>query len=75
MLPQIAIATQSSGFKILITKQILNKMKKKYERPDLEEMELVLEGSFLAHRTTEDGVQEGVNIETGEGDQDAFSDN
>lgn len=50
-------------------------MKKKYERPDLEEMELVLEGSFLAHRTTEDGVQEGVDIETGEGGQDAFPDN
>lgn len=63
MLPQLAIATQSSGFKILITKQILNKMKKKYERPDLEEMELVLEGSFLTTRT-------GGNEEVGKDDNE-----
>ncbi len=42
-------------------------MNKKYERPDLEELELILEGSFLAHRTIDDGNggqidQEGVEI-------------
>ena len=40
----------------------------KYERPDLEELELILEGSFLAQRTVDGEHQEGVeggDTETG----------
>lgn len=44
-------------------------MNKKYVKPELEEMELFLEGSFLAHRTLENGEQqegvEGGDTETG----------
>ena len=33
-----------------------------YDKPDLEELELLLEGSFL------DGISDGVEIEPGEGE-------
>lgn len=39
----------------------------KYEKPELEELDLLLEGSFLS--TTSDGKEE-VPIEPGEGDGD-----
>lgn len=43
-------------------------MIKKYERPDLEELELILEGSFLNNTTGDkpDPDHPGVDIEDGE---------
>ena len=42
-------------------------MKFEYEKPELEELELLLEGSFFCADTTPGG-DEGVDIEPGEGD-------